>query len=174
MGKLFQLCLPLVLGALVIGPVVAFGHTASYGAGDNYDAGHDGHDDNLDGNAGDDNLRGQGHGDSLKGGPDRDIVGGDGSNDDVQAGDGQDNAFGGAEDDEVDGGPGADNVLVGGSDTNAALGSDTVRGGGANDAIAAHGDHGNSPDDVHGGDGYDTCYIDNNFERNVVGCELEL
>lgn len=158
---------------LLFGAAATFAHTQNYGPGDNYDGGHDGHADTLDGGGGDDRLEGQGHNDSLRGATDQDTILGDGSDDDVHGGDGRDAVFGGAGDDEVDGGPGADFRISGGTDPAPWFGKDKLFGDNANDLLTAQGDLGDSPDVVRGEDGFDTCYIDNGFEESVTSCEAQ-
>jgi Ca2+-binding RTX toxin-like protein len=122
------------------------------------------------GTAADDVISGLGGPDSLHGRDGEDRECGDNGADDIQAGLGDDLLAGGMGPDRLNGGKGA-NLLLGGPGPDELDGSrrnpDVFRGGVGDDVLHAsefyHGDI------VRGGDGYDTCEVDD--ADDVRGCE---
>jgi len=107
----------------------------------------------IDGDAGDDVLKGGALADDMNGGVGVDILKGRGGNDILTDTSGNDSFWGGSGDDVMNAGAGANKMYGGrGDDTiNAGSGSDLVKGGNGNDTITG----GNGKDVIFGGDGND-------------------
>jgi Ca2+-binding RTX toxin-like protein len=159
--------------------------TINGGAGDDRVYGSDGND-TIDTGDGDDYVRsgpgddvvntGSGN-DEVYGGPGDDVINTGSGDDYAQGCDGDDVINTGAGNDEVWGSPG-DDVVNGGDGDDVIYGgpgADELNGGNGDDYIQDDCPSGyytdNEPDDVDGGDGTDTCVIDDSDGDTAVNCE---
>ena len=116
------------------------------------------------GGAGIDRVAGYGGNDVVAGNASNDAVTGDEGADRLAGGAGDDQVYGGAGHDWSRGGPDNDRIV----DTS--TGADQLYGDGGNDSIdAANRQTVHKPDFIDGGDGRDTCTV--NEEDEVVSCE---